>query len=173
MKRLIVVVVPLLFTLLVVAMRPAEGQDNLQDRVSTLETQVAALQQQVGSSTVASAPTNTPTHTLRGSLTIFGDRTGSFPDIDVTGTRCEGDGGYSDFTAGGNITVRDGNGTIIASGTLDAGKLVTNGCEMPFSIANVPEVPFYSIEIGRRGGYSISLVELQAQRWTLELSIGG
>ncbi len=173
MRRIWLLGIPIILVGLLLALQPAEGQGNLQDRVSALETQVAELQALVGSGAPASTSEPAATHTITGSITIFGDKTGSFPSIDMLpGGGCEGDGGYGDFVAGGNITVRDGGGAIIASGTLLTGKSVPGGCEMSFRITGVPEAPFYSIEIGRRGGYSISLSELESTGWKLDLSIG-
>lgn len=173
MKRLWLIVIPVLALALLIAFRPAEGQDNLQDRVSALETQVAELQAMVGDGGPVATTKPAVTHTITGTLTIFGTRTGSYPSINTLADGgCEGDGGYGDFSAGENITVRDGDGAIVASSTLQAGKIVSGGCEMPFRITGVPDAPFYSIEIGRRGGYSISLSELEETGWKLDLSIG-
>lgn len=170
MKRIGVALAFVLLAGIAVAMRPAEGQDNLQDRVAQLETRVAQLEQQVGTGQVASPDT---THTLQGSVTIVGDWYGDDRDINVLEDgACEGYGGYSDLQAGGNVTVHDGTGAIVATGTLDTGKLVVGGCAVPFTIENVPEAPFYSIEIGHRDGYSVSLEELNAERWLLDLTVG-
>lgn len=177
MKRIVLIVISGLLCILTIAMRPVEGQSNLQDRVAALETRVAQLETASG----ASQPTQQApgvTHTINGSLTIFATRSGSGRGIDVlAGNRCQGTGGYSDLRIGSNVTVRDGAGTIVAvskleDGQFTAGSVGEGTCRLPFTISGVPEMPFYSIEIGRRSGYSISLDQLLQAGWTLDLSIG-
>ena len=118
-------------------------------------------------------------------------------------TDCEGEGGYSDFGPGMNVTVRNGEGTIIGSGatrSLTAEDVPEGESEevlagaSSFSAAQqnaylsdagfgfgctvafeleVPDAEFYEIEVGRRGELSYSRSELEAMDWDVELTLGG
>jgi hypothetical protein len=39
-------------------------------------------------------------------------------------------------------------------------------------LRNVPEVPFYTIEVGSRGDLSYSLEEMIATGWSIDLTLG-
>lgn len=96
-----------------------------------------------------------PTRTLTGTFTLI--------DSGVVGdsTYCFGTGGYDDVRGGMKVTVRDGSGTIIATGDTDDGRTESSViCVLEFSLSDVPIVDFYEIEVGRRGSISYSYDEL-------------
>lgn len=80
---------------------------------------------------------------------------------------------------GTEVTVKDEDGTLLASGSLQAGELaeVLEGvllfCEFPFTIEDVPDAKFYSIETGDRGELSYSKEEMEEMNWKVEFSLGG
>jgi hypothetical protein len=118
----------------------------------------------------------TPHHTVTGTFTLYGtsselDLLGT-SEISVFGSTCEGSGGYGDIDSGSNVTLKDGQGKILASGSLGPGSPGAGQCMFSFTLNDVPEVPFYSIEIGRRGAITDSLEELRSNGWKFELSIG-
>lgn len=104
-------------------------------------------------------------------------------DSDILGDwdSCFGSGGYDDFGAGMDVTVTDGDGKIIATGTTenlteadedaDTAKEADFFCVVKFA-TEVPKVPFYEIEVGSRGDLSYSQEELAAEDWHVEMSLG-
>ena len=113
------------------------------------------------------APRHTVAGTLQLTLTDFGS-----PSFRQSGGSCEGAGGYADISAGVGVSLKDGEGNLLAASTLSPGKSSSLRCTFAFTLGNVPEVPFYSIEVGRRGELSYSLADLRAMGWTLQLSLG-
>lgn len=180
MKRLIALASLLVCVALVIAMRPAEGQDNLQDRVSALETRVAELQSIIGPGTDRATSTPAVVHTISGTFTIRGDRSGVGRVIAVINERagdCTGYGGFDDIGPGTAVTIRDENAVTIAVGRLSDGTWTassnsTGRCAFSFSVPNVPDRPFYSIEVSHRGEISASREELEANRWQISLALG-
>ncbi len=113
----------------------------------------------------------TPHHTIAGTFDLIAtDQT--FPSITSTGATCQGTGGYSDIQPGAPVTLKDGDGKILGSTSLLSGTGTTSSCTFSFSIPDVPEVPFYSMEIGRRGAVTNSLAVMQANGWTFGLTLG-
>lgn len=116
-----------------------------------------------------------PTITITGTFTLVAD-----PELDESraGETCSGSGGYSDFGDGMNVTIRDGNGTIIATtSSRDTKWTSLDGvgglwCRTSFeSTADI--VDFYEISIGRRGELSYSFDELEAVDFDVALTLGG
>jgi hypothetical protein len=107
-------------------------------------------------------------HTIEGSITLV--------DLDGYGDDfaggCEGTGGYSDISAGAAVTVRDGEGSMLATSDLDSGEDDGFGCTFPFTVQDVPNAHFYEIEVSHRGSLSYSKDEMQANRWTVDFSLG-
>jgi hypothetical protein len=76
--------------------------------------------------------------------------------------------------------MRDGEGKTLAVGRLDAGKPNDNlatfpktyRCVFSFSLDDVPDVSFYSVEVGRRGALTYSLAQMAAASWTVSFTIG-
>lgn len=96
--------------------------------------------------------------TIRGTMTV--------PGASQTNTEGEPcayvEPGLEDISKGTRVTVRDADGTIVATGALGGGTYVapgaathvnTNGwCRFPFTIDEVrPDSSHYTIEAGRRG----------------------
>ncbi len=102
-----------------------------------------------------------PHHTVNGTFVIVGETCGST--------------GYSDIKSGTPVTLRDGDNKILGSTSLPSGAFdaTAGGCAFKFAIDGVPEVPFYSIEVGRRGQVTNSLEEMKNAGWTFGLSLGG
>lgn len=110
------------------------------------------------------------THTLTGTFTLTADNS-SF-DVDVTVPTCKGNGGYADFRPGMSVAVKDQSSTIIASGVTVFDHWESGHCRLAFSVANVPDVPFYSIEVGRRGALTYSRDDLASKNWAVVLTLG-
>jgi hypothetical protein len=110
-------------------------------------------------------------HTINGTLDLIGyrgtDTGGSTPGL---GAKCAGHGGYSDLEDGTQVTVKDGAGTLLATGTLSNGKTTNpSTCSWTFTIA-VPESGFYSIEVSHRG--ALTFMSSSERAWALSTSIG-
>jgi len=106
-------------------------------------------------------------YTIKGSITLI--------DSDLGGTddTCYGTGGFGDIRANMPVTVRDGEGAILATGETGSGRTDSSvTCVFEFEISEIPKVDFYSIEVGRRGQLNYSFQELEEKEWTVGLSIG-
>lgn len=119
-------------------------------------------------SEVALVVSELPRFTLTGSFTLFAQTDGPASD-------CYGRGGYSDITSGVSVTVRDGASAILATGSLGNGQRSATGgsCTYTFTIRDVKQADFYSIEVGRRGALSYSFAEMNSRNWTVAFSLGG
>jgi hypothetical protein len=118
------------------------------------------------------------THTLNGtvSLTDVGDLTlGTSPSIGGTDGNCYGTGGYSDMAEGADVTVKDGAGKILATGSLGGGtgsiSNFASSCSFEFTV-QVPDADFYTVEVSHRGGVNFSHADLESKGWTVSLSLG-
>jgi hypothetical protein len=89
------------------------------------------------------------------------------------GGHCEGKGGYSDFRDGMTVVIKDQGGTVIATGAaIDSSPAPDGGCALQFSLPTVPDVPFYSVEIGHRGAVTYSRADMESFGWKLDLTLG-
>jgi hypothetical protein len=108
---------------------------------------------------------------LHGTLTLT-----SSSDISRSGSNCSGAGGYSDLTAGAAVTVKNESGTVIATGSLDRGvsdaTYPTVVCHFSFTISNIPDAKFYSVEVTHRGALTYSQDQLNSDGWQVDASIG-
>lgn len=107
-----------------------------------------------------------PEFTLAGTFTLI--------DSGIRGSddNCFGSGGYDDIQAGVSVTVRDGGGSLLATGRLGPGvrqELVT--CTFEFEVPSLPMSDFYSVEVGRRGELSYSFDELDSMGWRVAFSL--
>lgn len=95
------------------------------------------------------------TFTLEGSLTLV--------DTYGSGSSCATFGGYSDIAPGADVTIRDAEGTVVASGALQSGRYSGAGCRFPFAISDVPSgSAFYHVEVTHRGLVTFTAEELAA-----------
>lgn len=121
-------------------------------------------------------------------------------DVGVQGSalNCSGTGGYDDFRAGMDVTVRDGDGSLLAAGSVrhpedidelvefliaagesdsvsDARKWIRDteriSCYLVWEL-DVPKSEFYVVEIGRRGDLTFTHEELVEQNWMVVTSLG-
>lgn len=112
-----------------------------------------------------------PVYSIQGSLTLI--------DSDISGTDsyCYGTGGYEDIKAAMPVTIRDAKGSIIATGTTEAGVHPTDAqyssvqCTFRFKVDNVAKSDFYEIEVGRRGKLNYSLEAMKQRNWEVSLSL--
>lgn len=107
-------------------------------------------------------------HTITGEMTLM-DSDG-YDDSIVGG--CEGSGGYDDISYGTAVTVRDGAGEILATGSLDSGEVVGDWCNFTFTVEDVPGADFYEVEVSHRGGLSYSSKEMDEKDWFVSVSLG-
>lgn len=111
-------------------------------------------------------------------------------------TSCAGTGGYSDFAAGMNVTVKDGSGRIVGVGSAtnlsddDLPATTTPPDDLEFQLAGVQasahthtqcwlkftvpikKADFYQIEVGHRGGLSYSYDDLKKNDFFVQLTLG-
>jgi hypothetical protein len=110
------------------------------------------------------------THTITGTMALF--------DVDeflhdTKGDACSGSGGYSDVDFGADVRVRNQNGDLIASSHLEQGH--ANGlatCVFKFTVKNVRDAGFYSIEVSRRGELSYSKDDMAKNDWKVSATLG-
>ena len=120
-----------------------------------------------------------PSHTVVGTFTVSdaGDATlGIGPSIGGTDNDCYGTGGYSDISSGASVTVKDGQGRILATSSLGSGSGTILGiaavCTFRFKVV-VPDSGFYSVEVGHRGSLDFSRDQLASKGWHVDLTLGG
>ena len=127
-----------------------------------------------GCSGAAPTPTASPTpltHVLAGTFTLIG--ASHWGGVPGTPGRCQGLGGYADVKAGQSVTVRDQANAIIATGSTEWQAVTADhDCQFAFTIRDVPDVPFYSIEVGHRGALTYSRADLDGKGWKLDLTLG-
>lgn len=103
---------------------------------------------------------------------------GSFSLIDgafmsqANGSPCRGSGGYSDISPGLQVRASDDTGRLIASSTLEGGRVDGITCVFTFELRDVPHSSYYTFEVGRRGEMSYSHDEMVANGWNADFSLG-
>ncbi len=74
------------------------------------------------------------------------------------------------------MVVKDQDGAIIGTAVLEDG-LPTTGvmstCVFKFTVADLLEAAFYSVEVAQRDPVMYSRDELEAASWKVELAVGG
>lgn len=131
-----------------------------------------ALQAGDGEKEAKAAVTVPTSHTITGTMTLI-DSSGW-----TSGEECYGTGGYDDIGEGSSVTIRDGRDAIIATGSLGGGTGgeaylddSTVSCNLSFSVADVPDVDFYQIEVSHRGALSYSKADMVSKGWSVDLSL--
>jgi hypothetical protein len=109
-----------------------------------------------------------PKHTINGTFVLRGDS----DTISNVGSTCFGDSGYSDIGPGMPVTVKDESGKILGATVLGTGSGNQNQCTFMFAMSGVGDAAIYSVEGGRRGAVSYPRAQLEANGWTVALSLG-
>lgn len=109
------------------------------------------------------------THIVSGSIVLTGSGASSYSDS------CSGKGGYDDIEEGASVTAFDGEGRIVGTTRLKAGKVLGEGlfpdCIFGFRI-EVKTADFYTFQISHRDGPAFSYAELVEEDWTVQLTLG-
>jgi hypothetical protein len=103
-----------------------------------------------------------PAFALTGTMTL----TSSVP-LDADYKNCTGGSGYDDIALGAAVTVYDGGGKVVGTGSLGAGKYASSDSTAPCVFrVSVPGVPggakFYQVEVSHRGKITVSSAEAKA-----------
>jgi hypothetical protein len=111
-----------------------------------------------------------------GALSPKHDVSGTFALTDTgenfSSTFCAGTGGYADIRSGTNVVLKDGDGKLLATGSLGNPTGSGSQCTFTYTLKNVPDSPFYTIEVGSRGDLSYSLEEMRGKAWSIDLTLG-
>jgi hypothetical protein len=114
---------------------------------------------------------SSPKHHLTGTFTLS---TASI--IAAKDKSCVGKGGYDDIDSRTQVTVTDGDGKLLATGSLGSGQLkpgTTTVCIFPIVVDDsLPKKGFYKIEVGRRGALSYSYSDMQQRDWAVAFTLG-
>ena len=128
------------------------------------------------SSSSSSAPSSA-VHTITGTLTVI------FPTAFAQGSDgdpCYVPTDYGNETDGDQVVITDSSGSTLGIGSLTVGILSSGpsgvsgspvGCQFSFTAANVPDSPFYGVSFDGRMGPQYSESELQADNWTMSLTL--
>lgn len=81
-------------------------------------------------------------------------------------------GGYSDISAGAQVTVRNQAGKLLAVDELSGGQMSMKGISFEFILKNVPDAPFYTFQIGNRSPITYSAADMNRKKWLVLLSLG-
>jgi hypothetical protein len=137
--------------------------------------------------------------TITGSVVLF-DAAGD--GIAGSQTNCYGDGGYDDIDSGTQVMVKNGDGKILATTTLQSGSGETAGdvlgdggvttttaydsygssflstvvrCTFPFEVEVPSGEKFYSVTVGsneHRGTLTYSKDDMDKKDWKVDVSLG-
>lgn len=115
-----------------------------------------------------SSPGAPATFTMTGFIRVHGT---PYTDILLDGNGgCSGTGGYSDMNSGTAVTVANGTGQTVATGSLGAGRAQDNDCVFPITVSGVPaDLQQYSVTVSHRGTQVITATEAKDG---LELTLG-
>ena len=95
---------------------------------------------------------------------------------------CHGFRGFEDIKVGTTVTVRNSKNEIVGVGSLQNCTIIdqqfdarinqyVGNTHFAFSVPNLPDSPFYSVEVSHRGLQNLSRAELEAKGWTIALSV--
>jgi|GEM_PF-6544862 len=122
----------------------------------------------------AAATTRFPQTGVSGALELHGHGTESLGRAAAAaGGPCKGLDAYSDLLGGTPVVVTDQNGTTIATGSLDVGKVTdASTCDFAFFVPDVPNAKSYRFEVGGRRALDVGYADLAAQGWQVTLNLG-
>lgn len=112
-------------------------------------------------------------HTIRGEMILIGFR--EHMAGDSVGDECYGFGGYDDMQGGTDVTVRDGDGSLVGTSRLQEGEIAeVDGdfqvCSFKF-LVKVEDAAFYEVEVSHRGGLTYTKDELETEDWEVFASL--
>jgi hypothetical protein len=82
------------------------------------------------------------------------------------------DTGYEDLSAGSPVTVKDGQGKVLAATFLPTGSDGGSSiCHFEMTV-KVPDADFYQVEVSHRGVLTYSIQDMELNGWKASLSIG-
>ncbi len=104
--------------------------------------------------------------------------------VERGGGECRGTGGYSDLRTGLETIAMDDTGAVLGTGRLTAAPPATDAagevpvaerrrCVYTFTLQNLPDRAEYGVGIGERGTITYTREELEAEDWTVTVSLGG
>jgi hypothetical protein len=79
---------------------------------------------------------------------------------------------YADIQVGAQVTVKNQDGTIIGLGKLQHDLGPPDHCTFAFTIGDVPDASFYSVEVTHRGALTYSAAEIESAAWTVTFTLG-
>ena len=107
--------------------------------------------------------------TLTGHLELISSGMG------INGDECYGRNGFNDIMGQIPVIIKNESGTVIAVGKTETGKQPEEHsavrCIFNFRVENIPKSLFYSVEIGQRGGETLSRQQLEDRGWDLRLRL--
>jgi hypothetical protein len=129
----------------------------------------------------SAGPTPVPTavtHAITGTLTL--DENPNLVQKVSTSlgkvTSCSGTGGFADIKDGAQVVIRDAAGAIVGTATIAVASDLTSTfdsiCRYTFA-TTVPDSAFYTVEIANRKGPTYQRVDLEANGWRVDLTLGG
>jgi hypothetical protein len=114
-----------------------------------------------------------PKHQVAVTFAFTMDVTGFYGFENALPGKCEGNGGYSDLSAGASVILKDESDRTIAATSLGWGTSDSTVCTFKFTLSDVPDnATFYNIEVSHRGTVSFSHADMVKSGWTIGLSIG-
>ena len=145
----------------------------LEEQLLTANGEIASLESDLFTTTSTSATVN-----IKGTLALgSGDHRAN-----EISTACWGGGEFDDIREGTGVVVRDGEGAVIGSSSLDAGVRVEDTrdfgnysfwrCQFSVEVLVPGDSHFYAIEVSHRGERTYSNAELVALGWTVNFSLG-
>ncbi len=88
-------------------------------------------------------------------------------------SHCEGSGGDGDLTSSAPVSVRDGQGRLLATSRLGPGKTSSHSeCTFTCVVRNVADATTYAIKVSHRAVISRSRGDLQLSEWTVTMAVG-
>lgn len=180
MKRYGLLVVAALLMVGTVGTVNAQSDD---ERMAAMEARIAALEARVNELEQGEGDTLPPDSMVMHQITVtfgFSGREGVGAEVSTSpagdAASCVGTGDIADINQGTPVVIRDVGGQIVGQTSLGIGvwePFETSDewgfCDFMAEPIEIPESPFYTIEIGGRMGVSFSLDEMNADQWTIEV----
>ena len=107
-------------------------------------------------------------HTIEGSVLLLGD-----PNIEQSDGACRGSLDWDDLFEGAPVTLRDDRDRVLANATLSAGSPGTSSCTFEFTLADVPEVANYRLQINEQERIELTRDFFEGSEWVVEVVWGG